>query len=56
LLHVALSDAGRVKHDFVSLLDVGIRGNGRMMMLEENNLEIAAFLDGWTRKTCGRAC
>ena len=29
---------------------VGIRGNGHMMMLETNNLEIAAFLDGWTRK------
>jgi pimeloyl-ACP methyl ester carboxylesterase len=44
-----LAQAG-VKHDFVRLPDVGIRGNGHMMMLEKNNLEIAAFLDGWARK------
>jgi pimeloyl-ACP methyl ester carboxylesterase len=44
-----LAQAG-VKHDFVSLPDAGIRGNGHMMMLEKNNLEIAALLDGWTRK------
>jgi len=44
-----LAQAG-VKHDFVRLPDVGIRGNGHAMMLEKNNLEIAAYLDGWTRK------
>jgi pimeloyl-ACP methyl ester carboxylesterase len=44
-----LAQAG-VKHDFVRLPDVGISGNGHMMMLEKNNLEIAAFLDSWTRK------
>ena len=44
-----LTQAG-VKHEFVSLPDAGIRGNGHMMMLEKNNLEIAALLDGWTRK------
>ena len=38
-----LRQAG-VKHDFVRLADVGIRGNGHMMMLEKNNLEIARFL------------
>ena len=41
-----LRQAG-VEHDFVRLRDVGIRGNGHMMMLEKNNLEIAAFLRQW---------
>lgn len=41
-----LRQAG-VEHDFVRLADVGIRGNGHMMMLEKNNLEIARFLRGW---------
>jgi hypothetical protein len=31
----------------VRLADHAIRGNGHMMMLEKNNLEIAAFLRGW---------
>ena len=44
-----LAQAG-VKHDFVRLPGVGIHGNGHMMMLEKNNLEIAALLDGWARK------
>jgi pimeloyl-ACP methyl ester carboxylesterase len=44
-----LAQAG-VKHDFVSLPEAGIRGNGHMMMLEKNNFEIAAFLEGWVRK------
>jgi hypothetical protein len=39
-----------VKPEFVRLPDVGIRGNGHMMMLEKNNLEIAAYLAEWTRK------
>ena len=41
-----LRQAG-VGHDFVRLADVGIRGNGHMMMLEKNNLEIARFLHRW---------
>ena len=41
-----LRQAG-VEHTFVRLPDVGIRGNGHMMMLEKNNLEIAAFLRRW---------
>jgi pimeloyl-ACP methyl ester carboxylesterase len=36
-----------VEHDFVRLGDKGIHGNGHMMMLEKNNLDIAAFLNGW---------
>ena len=44
-----LTQAG-VKHQFVRLPEVGIRGNGHMMMLEKNNLEVAAFLGGWVTK------
>ena len=44
-----LTQAG-VKHQFVRLPEVGIRGNGHMMMLEKNNLEVAAFLGGWVAK------
>jgi pimeloyl-ACP methyl ester carboxylesterase len=44
-----LRQAG-VDHDFVRLVDVGIRGNGHMMMLEKNNLEIAAFLRDWVER------
>ncbi len=39
-----------VKNDFVRLPDLGIRGNGHMMMLEKNNLEIAGVLDSWLGK------
>ncbi len=45
-----LADAG-VKHTFTRLPDVGIHGNGHMMMLEKNNLEIAALLRRWIEKT-----
>ncbi|MEJ1977205.1 MAG: hypothetical protein WDN49_14950 [Acetobacteraceae bacterium] len=41
-----LTQAG-VANDFVRLPDQGIHGNAHMMMLEKNNLEIAAFLDKW---------
>ena len=44
-----LRQAG-VEHDFVRLADVGIRGNGHMMMLEKNNLQIAQFLRGWIER------
>jgi pimeloyl-ACP methyl ester carboxylesterase len=45
-----LKQAG-VANDFVRLAEQDIRGNGHMMMLEKNNLEIAAFLDRWVRQT-----
>jgi pimeloyl-ACP methyl ester carboxylesterase len=45
-----LADAG-VKHTYTRLPDVGIHGNGHMMMLEKNNLEIAALLRRWIEKT-----
>ena len=44
-----LTDAG-VKHTFTRLPEAGIHGNGHMMMLEKNNLQIAALLRGWVEK------
>lgn len=44
-----LTQAG-VKNTYVRLPDVGIKGNGHMMMLEKNNMEIAKYLDGWISK------
>src|SRR5262249_48317363 len=43
-----LNQAG-VKTDFVRLEDRGIRGNGHMVMIEKNNLEIAKLLDEWMK-------
>lgn len=45
-----LQQAG-VRVDFVRLKDRGICGNGHMMMLEANNLEIARCLDEWVVTT-----
>ena len=44
-----LTQAG-VPNTFVRLENIGIRGNGHMMMLEKNNGEIAAFLLKWARE------
>lgn len=41
-----LKQAG-VKTDFVRLENVGIRGNGHMVMIEKNNLDIAAMIATW---------
>jgi len=35
----------------MKLVDVGIRGNGHMMMLEMNNMEIAAVMSRWLTKS-----
>jgi pimeloyl-ACP methyl ester carboxylesterase len=43
-----LTQAG-VKNDHVRLERVGIHGNGHMMMLERNNLVIAAYMETWLR-------
>lgn len=43
-----LTQAG-VENTWVNLADVGIHGNGHMMMLEKNELEIAAFMASWLR-------
>jgi pimeloyl-ACP methyl ester carboxylesterase len=40
-------DQAGVKNTFVHLESVGIRGNGHMVMLEKNNLVVAAFLQKW---------
>jgi pimeloyl-ACP methyl ester carboxylesterase len=45
-----LAQAG-VPNTFVRLEEVGIRGNGHMLMIEKNNLEIAAFISQWIGKS-----
>ena len=45
-----LAQAG-VKNSFIRLADRGIRGNGHMMMLEKNNLEIARVIADWINQT-----
>jgi pimeloyl-ACP methyl ester carboxylesterase len=44
-----LNQAG-VKTEYVRLQDQGIHGNGHMMMLEKNNLEIARLVDDLVQK------
>ena len=44
-----LAQAG-VANTFVRLEDVGLRGNGHMLMIEKNNLEIADFIAQWVEK------
>lgn len=46
LTSIFLEQTG-VKHDFVRLEDINIYGNGHMMMLERNNLDIADRIDSW---------
>ena len=41
-----LADAG-VPNDFVPLASKGIHGNGHMMMLEKNNLQISELIANW---------
>jgi pimeloyl-ACP methyl ester carboxylesterase len=44
-----LSQAG-VKTEYIRLQDRGIRGNGHMVMIEKNNLDIAHVVDEWVLK------
>lgn len=44
-----LRQAG-VRTEYVRLQDKGIRGNGHMVMIEKNNLEIAHLVDEWVQK------
>ena len=44
-----LEQAG-VHSTWVKLADAGIHGNGHMMMLEKNSMEIAAVMSGWLAK------
>ena len=48
-----LTQAG-VRNTFVRLDDIGIRGNGHMMMLEKNSDEIAGVIEGWLKKTLAK--
>jgi pimeloyl-ACP methyl ester carboxylesterase len=45
-----LEQAG-VHATWIKLEDIGIHGNGHMMMLEKNNAEIAAVMSRWIEKT-----
>ena len=45
-----LEQAG-VPVTFIRLADVGIRGNGHMMMLEKNNMAIAAVMAAWLARS-----
>ena len=49
-----LTQAG-VPNTFIRLEDIGIRGNGHMMMLEKNSDEIAGVIEGWLKKTLAQA-
>src|SRR6185295_14449294 len=44
-----LQQAG-VHPEWVKLADAGIHGNGHMMMLEKNNMDIAAAMSRWLAK------
>jgi pimeloyl-ACP methyl ester carboxylesterase len=48
-----LAQAG-VPNDFVRLPEIGIRGNGHMMMLEKNSDQIAGVIEGWLKKTLAK--
>ena len=47
-----LNQAG-VKTEYIRLQDKGICGNGHMVMIEKNNLDIARLLDEWVQKNVG---
>jgi pimeloyl-ACP methyl ester carboxylesterase len=40
-----------VRPTWIKLVDVGIHGNGHMMMLEKNNMEIAGVISHWLTET-----
>jgi pimeloyl-ACP methyl ester carboxylesterase len=44
-----LTQAG-VRNTLIRLADVGVRGNGHMMMIEKNNLAIAAVIAQWLER------
>ena len=44
-----LNQAG-VRTELIRLQDKGIRGNGHMVMIEKNNLDIAHVIDEWVVK------
>lgn len=48
-----LRQAG-VPAEFIRLEQRGLRGNGHMVMMEKNNLQVADFLEGWIRQRIER--
>jgi pimeloyl-ACP methyl ester carboxylesterase len=44
-----LNQAG-MKTEYIRLQDKGIHGNGHMVMIEKNNLDIARLVDEWAQK------
>ena len=36
-----------MKTEYIRLQDKGIQGNGHMVMIEKNNLDIARLIDDW---------
>jgi pimeloyl-ACP methyl ester carboxylesterase len=47
-----LQQAG-IRPGVIRLANLGIKGNSHVMMLEKNNMEIAAVIEGWLDKTLG---
>jgi pimeloyl-ACP methyl ester carboxylesterase len=43
-------DQAGVKTEYIRLQDKGIHGNGHMVMIEKNNLDIARVVDEWVVK------
>jgi hypothetical protein len=48
-----LRQAGVMKTTFVRLADLGITGNGHMLMLEKNNQQIADVAAKWLDEVLG---
>jgi pimeloyl-ACP methyl ester carboxylesterase len=48
-----LQQAGVEKLTYTRLADIGIHGNGHMMMLEKNNLDVAAVMSKWLTSSGG---
>ena len=40
--------------EFIKLADIGIRGNGHMMMMEKNSDDIARVIADWLDKVAGQ--
>src|SRR5207249_11801915 len=48
---VKYQEQAGVHPTWIKLADIGIHGNGHMMMLEKNNLDIAAVISTWLSKS-----
>ena len=45
-----LRQAGVTRTDLIRLADLGVRGNGHMMMLEKNSDDIARVMEQWVAR------